>query len=252
MLIKTFLHLAGFTKKREKELWDKGVRNWTLFNRLKERHIHSLGFKPQIYNKYRDFIKKSQSNLRVKNHLFFSNFLPKEETWRLYPEFSKDTCFMNVLTSGRCASQHDIGMITVSSNKKVTNFVQGQNLDEKHLKKELSKYKVVVTFDGSKFDMPFIQNKFPKIKIDHIQLELRKLYSKIHKENIYQIKHQINSQLGMEINDHKAMQMVSKWKKNDDNILLNKLKNYSRINNLSMNYLLNNIYKTLSRRALAN
>jgi uncharacterized protein len=50
--------------------------------------------------------------------------------------------------------------------------VHGFNLDNKTLKEELSKYKLLVTFNGSTFDLPFINKKFPGVlpKVPHWDL----------------------------------------------------------------------------------
>ena len=48
--------------------------------------------------------------------------------------------------------------------------MQGQNLDD--FIDEIYKYKVIVTYNGKSFDIPFIENYF-NIRLDHAQIDLR-------------------------------------------------------------------------------
>ena len=42
-------------------------------------------------------------------------------------------------------------------------MIKGINLDYKSLKKELDKYKLIVTFNGASFDLPFIEKRYPNL-----------------------------------------------------------------------------------------
>src|SRR3989338_4905289 len=42
-------------------------------------------------------------------------------------------------------------------------MIKNINLDYKLLKKELEKYKLIVTFNGASFDLPFIEKRYPNL-----------------------------------------------------------------------------------------
>jgi len=50
-------------------------------------------------------------------------------------------------------------------------FVQGQNLET--FVEEIRKYSLLVTFNGSCFDLPFLAAKFPSIDFSHLHVDLR-------------------------------------------------------------------------------
>ena len=48
--------------------------------------------------------------------------------------------------------------------------MQGQNLND--FIEDIQKYKVIVTYNGKSFDIPFIENYF-NIRLDHAHIDLR-------------------------------------------------------------------------------
>jgi len=52
-------------------------------------------------------------------------------------------------------------------------MIRGINLDINYLKKELLNYKLIVTFNGSSFDIPFLKKRYPGLipEIPHFDLK---------------------------------------------------------------------------------
>jgi len=52
-------------------------------------------------------------------------------------------------------------------------MIRGINLDINFLKKELKNYKLIVTFNGSSFDLPFLKKRYPDLipNIPHVDLK---------------------------------------------------------------------------------
>ena len=54
-------------------------------------------------------------------------------------------------------------------------MIRNVNLNINELKKELLKYKLIVTFNGSSFDIPFLKKKYPGLIPDIPHIDLRHL-----------------------------------------------------------------------------
>ena len=83
--------------------------------------------------------------------------------WRLYDFFREDSVFLDIETTGLSKSNNDITVIGLYDGISTKMMIKGINLDIDSLKKELQKYKLIVTFNGAAFDIPFINKKYPDL-----------------------------------------------------------------------------------------
>jgi uncharacterized protein len=155
-------------KKFESHLIENGIDNWDTF--LKS----DIPFISKERKKAVDAqIQKAARNLAVKNHHYFSTILPDNEHWRLYNYFEDSCAYVDIETTGLSKYSNRITTISLFNGKEVKTWISGQNLDHESLEEEFAKYKMLVTFNGKLFDVPFIKHKFPKLDFDHIHLDLR-------------------------------------------------------------------------------
>ncbi len=165
MIESSFIHLERFGRKREKGLWLRGILNWENF--LESNNIRGIS---SVYKAYYDKqIKDSFSALREKDAGFFSEYFPSEETWRLFKNFKNDAVYLDIETS---MYYGDITVVGLYNGESVATLVKGYNLNRKNLIKALKGFKLVVTFNGSCFDIPVIEKKFGRgfPKIPHLDL----------------------------------------------------------------------------------
>ena len=68
--------------------------------------------------------------------------------------------------------EDDVTVVGLFDGKNTKTMVRGINLNYRALKEELSKYKIVVTFNGATFDLPFLAKRYPRLlpNIPHIDL----------------------------------------------------------------------------------
>lgn len=147
--------------RKEKSIWNQGIETWDDFlaNEVKG-----------ISNKRKDecnrIIRLAKLNLDYENPLYFKEALPPSEMWRIYPEFKDRAAYVDIETSG-----YDITVIGIYNGYEVKHFVKGFNLNRNAVLNELYKYKVLLTFNGSSFDIPMIQRALShKLNIAHIDL----------------------------------------------------------------------------------
>lgn len=117
-------------------------------------------------------LTKAKTNLNVLNSPYFDNVLPKGEHWRLYDYFKDDCVFLDIETTGLDKHYSDITVVGLFDGFKTKTMIKGINLDFRALKDELQKYKMIVTFNGSCFDVPFIETKHPGLvpRVPHFDL----------------------------------------------------------------------------------
>lgn len=166
MITKSFIFLDGIGPKTEKKILSQGIRHWDDF--LK-RDVKGIGKKRKVY--YDRMIRKAKNHLYTFDSSYFSKILSGSEHWRLYNFFRSDCCFLDIETS-----HVDNGYITVVGlfdGLNVKTMVRDINLDLNALQKELQKYKMLVSFNGSVFDAHVLENKQKDVIPDIPHLDLR-------------------------------------------------------------------------------
>jgi uncharacterized protein YprB with RNaseH-like and TPR domain len=167
MLKNTFLHIPGLGVKSEQRIWSSGIHSWD--DLLRESLPR---FSPQRTDLLKRGIEESLEQLSGNNPNYFGERLPSNQSWRIFPEFRESIAYLDIETTGLDAWSNQITTIALYDGKSVFTYVQGQNLDE--FTKDIQKYKVIVTYNGKCFDVPFIESYF-RIKIPQVHIDLRYL-----------------------------------------------------------------------------
>jgi hypothetical protein len=96
--------------------------------------------------------------------------LPANQCWRLFPEFRESTVYLDIETTGLDRYYNTITTIALYDGQSIKTYVQGQNLED--FIEDIQKYKVIVSYNGKSFDIPFIEHYF-NIRLDHANIDLR-------------------------------------------------------------------------------
>ena len=152
MLTSTFCHIKGLSRRSEEKLWAKGILAWNHFNCCKPPV-----FSPNKMQSVRAQIQESKDALRELNAGFFLERLPPADLARIYPHVAGKIAYLDIETTGLDAWS-EITTIAVYDGAQVRTFVRGQNLDE--FPTAVSACSMVVTYNGARFDLPFIRNQF--------------------------------------------------------------------------------------------
>jgi uncharacterized protein YprB with RNaseH-like and TPR domain len=78
--------------------------------------------------------------------------------------------YLDIETTGLDRYFNDITTIALFDGNEIKTYVQGQNLED--FIEDIQKYKVIVTYNGKSFDVPFLEQYF-NIRLDHAQIDLR-------------------------------------------------------------------------------
>jgi uncharacterized protein YprB with RNaseH-like and TPR domain len=167
MIAKTFLFLDGIGQVMEKMLWQQGIADWHQF--IERKSI--IGISKERKHYYDKVIKDARKELYALNSSHFIPLLPQSETWRLYEFFREDAIFLDIETTGMNV-QDDINVVGLYDGNEMKTMIRGINLNYNALQEELANYKLLVTFNGATFDVPFMQKRYPKLlpPVPHIDL----------------------------------------------------------------------------------
>ena len=168
MLRATFLHLSGVGPVTEAELWRRGVRDWA--DLLGE--AASIGPIPATARaRLRAELAASEQALTDRAVGWFGRRLPEREHWRLYPAFAREAAFLDIETTSLSPYEGIVTVVTVRGGGRTRTFVAGDDLEE--LPAYLRKFSILVTFNGSRFDVPFLLAAFPQVVVPPVHVDLR-------------------------------------------------------------------------------
>jgi len=131
---------------------------------LKEYQKEQNNFMKEIIN--------AKKALYENNSEYFLDKLSTTETWRLYGYFKDEAIFLDIETSSATDLNSYLTVIGLFDGINTKTMIKDINLNIEALKKELKKYKLLITFNGSSFDIPYLNKKYPGLlpKIPHIDL----------------------------------------------------------------------------------
>ena len=167
----TFLHLNKIGYKTERELWAKKIFNWNDYQKAYENDN-------LFFDETSSVFYDSLQAFTTKDVDFFASRLPKNEYYRLALTFPEDVMFLDIETTGLSQYYDHITMIGWSIGQQYDFYIHGINKENKFID-ALSKAKIIVTFNGSIFDVPFIKKNFSQIKVPECHIDLRFLSKKV-------------------------------------------------------------------------
>lgn len=165
MLNNSFLHIPSVGVSTERKIWDSGIRTMDDFLASPPNFISSN--KKRIFTEH---ICTSKEKIACKDALYFLNNLPSKEHWRIFGEYQDSAVYLDIETTGLGSSGDIITTIALYDGKNIGYYINGENLND--FKKDIRNYKVIITYNGKTFDIPFIEHYFG-ITIPHAQLDLR-------------------------------------------------------------------------------
>jgi uncharacterized protein len=166
MIKHTFLHIPGIGPVTENQLWAAGFSTWEDYF----QRCHQCTLAPAKRDVISRCLEESQGALNKAEFNYFEALLPSGEMWRLYGELRGKAAFVDIETTGLYAGPHAITLIGLFNGQETRVFIQGLNLEE--FKNEIQKYQLIVTFNGKRFDIPFIRYVLGDLPAGQAHLDL--------------------------------------------------------------------------------
>jgi uncharacterized protein YprB with RNaseH-like and TPR domain len=178
---RTFVHLTGIGPKTEESIWAQGVEDWNGFRTRPKVKGISRERKSALDKE----LETCESLLREGRLDLIVRRFPFSDVWRLYEHLRNGARFIDIETDGlshncrltvlgiaRPRAGLQDGLVHIS-------LVRGINLTREVARKALEGASVIVTFNGSSFDLPVIRRELGEDMIPRVpHIDLRYLARK--------------------------------------------------------------------------
>lgn len=169
MLQATFQHLPRVAAGRERLLWKSQVLSWAnLRKALAELAPAARGLG---HDELLSCLDESAIAWSSRDASFFARLLPAREHYRLALEYPNETLFLDTETTGLSHFYHHLTLIGWSFGSRYGCLIRGQ--DPAPFFDILKQAKVLITFNGSQFDLPFIRREYPTLTLPPAHVDLR-------------------------------------------------------------------------------
>jgi uncharacterized protein YprB with RNaseH-like and TPR domain/predicted nuclease with RNAse H fold len=189
MIESTFLHLPGVGHRSEQQLWKNGVTTW---DRLQERLVAGVRiqellrpdryYQPELFSTDRadaheprsvewlQTLELSRTALRQGEYAYFLERLDPRDHWRVLAERWQEALYLDVETTGLARGFHHITVIGALQDGKFYQWAWPEPLTQ--FFGLLRQAPLVVTFNGRRFDVPFLGQQFSQLPTVRAHVDL--------------------------------------------------------------------------------
>jgi hypothetical protein len=244
MIEHTFQMLPSVGAKKERVLWESDILTWDDF--LSSDSIKCV--KPALKERSDPIIMQAEEMLKEEDALALSDLIPKSEHWRMYDHFKDDAAYLDIETDG-LSRDSLVTVVTVHRKGRTTTLTEGIDLDSESLSKALEGSKMLVSFNGSCFDVPVLRNSFPNVDFDMPHYDLRFASRKVgYRGGLKPLEISLGihrSEDILDVDGEMAVHLWHQWERNGDEDALNILQEYNRADTVNLEYIADVIYGRL-------
>jgi uncharacterized protein YprB with RNaseH-like and TPR domain/predicted nuclease with RNAse H fold/dephospho-CoA kinase len=172
VLERTFLHLPGISEKRERKLWTQGVTSLLQLREASRPQLDLFSETPTD-----DLLERTLLALDENDLAFFSTMLPRREHYRIALTYPSEILYLDIETTGLSRYYDTITLVGWSDHRGYSYWVRGES--PQALLSAISNANILVTFNGTLFDLPFIRKEFPEWLPPLVHIDLRFLAQRV-------------------------------------------------------------------------
>ena len=174
LLRRSFQHLPGISAAAEARLWAEGISDWADL-------IRHTPIQLDMYRKrggtLQSAVEASEEALANRDLAFFASRLPKREHYRVAASFPELCVFLDIESTGLSTYYDQVTLVGWSVDDTYTVLIDPGGIEE--LERHLREHPMVVTFNGSLFDLPFLARRFKKSWSGLLHVDLRYLAKRV-------------------------------------------------------------------------
>ncbi len=245
MIRNTYIHLPGIGKATQRCIRNEGITSWDEF--LSRTSLDSMsGGRKRFYNAE---IREDKDRLSTKDDRYFATRLEGKEHWRLFDVFRGDAAYLDIETTGGHYSTSDATVVGIYRCGEFVQLVAGRNLSGDEIDKALAGVKLLITFFGVGFDVPFLKAHYGWLDFGMPHFDLCPTGKRVGLRGGLK---SVEKQLGLKrdsdtegLNGYDAVKLWKRYEMNRDETALEKLLNYNRFDVLNLEILAELVYNRL-------
>ncbi|SEO84125.1 ribonuclease H-like domain-containing protein [Aquisalimonas asiatica] len=170
MLKSTFLHLPGIGSRTERRLWNEGIVTWDELEFALRRKDRLL---PRSHRDQKLLLTELEATVLAWEKLdleYFVDRLPRKEQFRIALSLPDRTGFLDIETTGLSPMYHLVTLVGLSQSGRFSYFLRGQEFSD--LEETIAGTDCLITFNGTRFDLPFLRWHYPCLRLPPVHIDL--------------------------------------------------------------------------------
>jgi len=167
----------------------------------------------------------------------------------MYSNFREDACFFDIETTGLDAEKNKVTTVSFHRGGEDRTLIRGRDLTQERLEEELFESSILVSFNGKRFDQPFLEKSFDlDIQTPHIDLMYlcRQLGTS---GGLKEVEKQLGIERDLEdIDGREAIRLWKRYERKNDKEALDKLVRYNRYDARNLEDLLEDVHSRLKKK----
>ncbi|MDO5862427.1 MAG: ribonuclease H-like domain-containing protein [Thermoplasmata archaeon] len=246
MIRNTFVLLPSVGAKKERVIWESGVRTWDDF--ISADCVCSM--RPDAKSHADVLLEQASGLLDERECGALADMIPKGEHWRMFGDFRDGAKYLDIETDG-LSRDALVTLVTVHSKKETVTLTEGIDLTPDALADALEGTDILVTFNGSCFDVPVLRNSFPEVDFDFPQYDLRFASRKVgYRGGLKPLEIDLGITREEDIDGMSgadAVRLWKQWSRHGDRDALDILTEYNRADTVNLETIADTIYERLVR-----
>jgi uncharacterized protein YprB with RNaseH-like and TPR domain/predicted nuclease with RNAse H fold/dephospho-CoA kinase len=166
MIQNTFLHFKHISRVSELELWKNGILTWNDYAKHYPEQLSLMASAQTQPDSQISFDAFKQNNID-----FFAKNIDRHEYFRLAVSFPEQVIFFDIETTGLSIYYDIITLVGWSIGNEYGVYINGDKYDA--LFDNITKAKIIITFNGTLFDLKFIKKNIATINVPSTHIDLR-------------------------------------------------------------------------------
>lgn len=168
MIRKCFTVFDGIGPKRGLALRAAGMSHWGQF--LAAGDVPCLS--EHLRRSVRRQVSQWSAALEQGDMGFFLINLPQAEHWMLFDAFGDSVRYLDIETTGLSPGRDHVTVVGISDGRDYRALVRGRGLSAEAIEESLLGCRLLVSYFGTAFDVPFLRSAFPGVRWDMPHFDL--------------------------------------------------------------------------------
>jgi uncharacterized protein YprB with RNaseH-like and TPR domain len=251
MIRRRFCVFHGIGPSTERSIWDAGIPDWNAF--LLARRIDGLS--PGKQDLLRTKITEWNHAVERQDPTFFARNLKRLEHWNLFEVFGNGIRYLDIETTGLSPDRHQVTVVGIHDGRQFRALIRGIDLSPAALQQALDGCKLLVSYFGSAFDVPFLAKAFPEIEWNLPHYDLCFAGRRVELTGGLKV---VEKKLGIsrsaslqEVDGHEAVRLWNDYQRSGNTAALDKLIAYNRADTANLAIIAPIMYQRLCQKVIS-